>query len=953
MGPWPVRKASIMQTRTAQGAMLRIGNFTHVLVTCSFLMAAILAGNQAAGAEPIEIGSPERIEVLPAEFQLNGQRDRLHLIVTGYYAGGEVQDLTTVAQFTTSNAAVAVAESSIVKPIGNGQAVITVIAGGKEARANLEVAGQESPQPISFLYGTLPALSKQGCNAGACHGSPSGKGGFRLSLRAFDPVLDKLTLIREEYGRRTNPVEPDSSLLLLKPLMKVPHGGGMQIHTSDPAYEVIRTWIAEGCQVDSDDSPKCVGIEILPPTGRVLKYPAHLQSLCVLAKFSDGTIRDVTEMAVFSSSDTAVATIDAGGLVVGQDRGEAAVIVRYLEFIESSFLTFVKDIEGYEWTNPPEHNYIDTLVDAKLQQLQFLPSELCTEEEFVRRVHLDVIGLLPTVDEVQTYLADESADKRSQLIDTLLERPEYAKFWALKWGDLLRMTSSRIGKEGVHKYHRWVERSIEHNMPYDEFARQLLTASGSTLANPAANFYRTAVDMNECVETISQIFLGARMTCAKCHNHPFERWSQDNYYGLGAFFNRVQRKKTQRVGEQIIWSAAKGEVTQPRTGKTMTPWLPLAGDQDETNPLDRRVTFADWLTKPENPFFAKIGANRIWSQLIGRGIVEPSDDFRESNPASNAALLDALAKDFATHGFDSKHIARTILNSRTYQTAIRTNPFNEGDVKYFSHRVPHLLSAEQLLDAICSVTEVPVQFASLPASTKATQLPAPDISSNPFLKAIGQPERQTVCECERSGESNLGMALQFLNGPLISGQIRKADNRFRKLIEAGQSSEEIVQALHLAAFSRKPSAGEMKSSLAHIAAKEIEVTADNARLDEELKKSQAAVSVIRDEVQEKLLSTKLGTLPEPLRADTQTALAAAEPDRDAVQKYLVEKLGTMIQVTDEEITASLTDDNKKQLAELETQIAKLNTKKLPTGRIVGLEDICWVLLNRNEFLFNH
>ncbi len=922
-------------------------------LSIAMVLAIMIAASPTSAVEPIEIGSPERIEVLPAEFKLNGQRDRLHMIVTGYYASGEVQDLTTVAQFTTSNAEVAVAESSIVQPTGNGQAVITVIAGGKEATMSLEVAGQKQPQPISFLYGTLPALSKQGCNAGACHGSPSGKGSFRLSLRAFDPVLDELTLIREEYGRRTNPVEPDSSLLLLKPLMKVPHGGGMQIHTNDPAYEVIRTWIAEGCLVDPDDSPKCVGIEILPPTGRVLKYPAQVQSLCVLAKFSDGSIRDITEMAVFSSSDTKVATVDASGLVVGQDRGEAAVIVRYLEFIESSFLTFVKDIEGYEWSNPPEHNYIDSLVDAKLQQLQFLPSELCTEEEFVRRVYLDVIGLLPSVEEVQAYLSDESSEKRSHLIDALLERPEYAKFWALKWGDLLRMTSGRIGKEGVHKYHRWVERSIEQNMPYDKFARQLLTASGSTLTNPAANFYRTAGDMNECVETISQIFLGARMTCAKCHNHPFERWSQDNYYGLGAFFNRVQRKKTQRAGEQVIWSAAKGEVKQPRTGKTMTPWLPLAGDQEETNTLDRRITFADWLTKPENPFFAKIGANRIWSQLIGRGIVEPSDDFRESNPASNAVLLDALAEDFATHGFDSKHIARTILNSRTYQTAIRTNSFNEDDVKYFSHRVPHLLSAEQLLDAICSVTEVSVQFASLPASTKATQLPAPDISSNSFLKAIGQPERQTVCECERSEESNLGMALQFLNGPLISGQIRKADNRFRKLIDAGQSSEKIVQALHLAAFSRQPSEGEMKSSLEHIAAKEIEVATENARLDEELKKSQAAVAVIRTEVRGKLLITKLETLPEPLRADTQAALATAKAQRDPVQNYLVEKLGALIQVTDEEITASLTDDNKKQLADLEAQVAKLNAKKLPVGRIVGLEDICWVLLNRNEFLFNH
>jgi len=927
----------------------RVVAVVSLSLVCWFMPLQATASENAA----ITIGNPERIEVLPAEFKLLGKRDRLHMVVTGYYASGEVQDLTRVAQFTTSNAAVAVAEEGVVRPVGDGQAAITVMVAGKEATTNIEVGGQGHPQPMSFLYDTLPALSKQGCNAGACHGSPSGKGGFRLSLRAFDAKLDELTLIREEYGRRTNPVDPEASLLLLKPLMKVPHGGGIQIHTHDPAYDMLRQWISEGCRVDAADAPKCVGIEILPPTGRVLKHPAHTQTLCVLAKFSDGTVRDVTDMAVYSSSDSEVATVDVRGLVTGHDRGEAAVIVRYLEFIESSSLTFVKDIEGYEWTNPDENNYIDTLVNAKLKQLQYLPSELCSDQEFVRRVYLDVIGLLPSVEEVREFLGDASAEKRSRLVDQLLDRPEYAKFWALKWGDLLRMTSEHVGAEGVHKYHRWVQRAVDRNMPYDEFARQLITASGSTLENPPANFYRTSSDMNECVETISQIFLGARMTCAKCHNHPFERWSQDNYYGLGAFFNRVQRKKTRRTGEMVIWSSSKGEVTQPRTGQQMKPWLPVAGERDDANPIDRRITFADWLTSPDNPFFAKIGANRIWGHLFGQGIVDPVDDFRESNPPSNAPLLEALAKDFAEHQYDSKHIVRTILNSRTYQTSIRSNPFNEDDSKYFSHRVPRLMGAEQMLDAVCSVTKLPVKFGSLPPSTLATQLPAPDLANNEFLKAVGQPERQTVCQCERSGESNLGMAIQFLNGPLIYGQIRAADNRFRKLLDAGKSNEDIITALHLAAFSRDPTDIEMQSSIAHIAVKQTEVVAENARIDGEIQQTADSISTLRASVREQLLGVKLEAVPEAIRSDTKVALALPAANRNAVQKYLVEKLGGLVQISDEEVAGKLTEENKKQIADFEAQIAKLKKQKLPAGRIVGLEDICWVLLNRNEFLFNH
>ena len=790
-------------------------------------MFAVLLATPAFGQtlEPIQIGTPAIVEAHPAAVKLFGNRQNSQLVITGKYEDGSVQDLTRVAEFTSNNPQVAEVDGTKIVPRGDGQAEIKVSVGGKEAIVAVEVSNHGQVDSVSFLYGTLAALSKQGCNAGACHGSPSGKGGFRLSLRAFDPVLDELTLIREDFGRRADVVSPDDSLLLLKPLMKVAHGGGRQIRKDDPSYQVLRDWISEGLQMDPEGHAKVVGIDVYPPSGRVLKRPAHTQQLSVTARFSDGTTKDVTELAVYSSSDTEVAGVDADGLVVGENRGEAAIVVRYLEFIESTFLTFVKDIDGFTWNNPPVNNYVDTHVNAKLQQLKYLPSETCTDDEFIRRVYLDVIGVLPPVEAVEAFLADASETKRAVLIDKLLDQPEHAKFWALKWGDLLRLTNGQVGADGVHKYYRWLERAFRDNMPYDEFARQLLTSTGSTLTNPPANFYRTADDMNDCVETISQVFLGARLQCAKCHNHPFERWTQDNYYGMGAFFNRIQRKKTQRADELFVYVARSGEVTQPRTQQQMKPWLPGEGDVENPDEIDRRRTFAAWLTKPDNPFFGKIEVNRIWGHLLGRGIVDPVDDFRDTNPPSNAALLDALAKDFAENGYDRKHIVRTILNSRTYQASFRPNEFNEEDVRFFSHYQPRLLSAEQLLDAICHVTDLNETFGSLPPGTKATQLPAPDLVNNDFLKIFGQPERQTVCACERTSESNLGMAIQFFNGPLVYNKLRDENNRFRKLLSQDMAHEDVVRKLYMAAVCRTPSDAELQASMNHLNSKENKVEA--------------------------------------------------------------------------------------------------------------------------------
>jgi hypothetical protein len=793
----------------------------------AFVCSLLLLGHStlAQELEPIQVGQPQRLEVFPASVKLTGPRRQAQLVVTGVYADGSVQDLTRVAEFPASDQKVFQMAGTVVKPVADGTAELTVTVGGQTAKVPVEVSGTGQSQPLSFEYDALAAFTKQSCNSGACHGSPSGKGGFRLSLRAFDTALDQLTLIREDQGRRTNQLTPEASLLLAKPLMQVPHGGGQKLKKSDPAYAVLRDWIAEGCQADPANTPKCVRIETYPPTGRVLKRPAHTQQISVVAHFSDGSSRDVTELACYDSSDIEVAEVNAQGFVVGRDRGEAAIVVRYHEHVSTCFLTFVKDIPGYEWKPQPQHNFIDELVDAKLRQLQFVPSGLCSDEEFLRRVYLDLIGLLPTVEETQAFLTDASPEKRKQLIDRLLDRPEFAKFWALKWGDLLKLTTAQVGGDAVHKYHRWIETAIRNNMPYDQFARELLVSQGSTLANPAANFYRTTTDANDSVETVSQVFLGSRIQCAKCHNHPFEQWTQDNYYGLAAFFSRVQRKKSLRPDEMLIFTAQAGEVVQPRTGKQMKPWLPQRGELEVAAGVDRRTHLADWLVAQGNPYFARVEANRLWSHVFGRGIVDPVDDFRDSNPPSNAALLDRLAQEFSDHKFDRKHLLRTILQSRTYQADYRPTDFNKSDVKYNSHFNPRLLSAEQLLDAICNVSGLDEQFGTLPLGTKATQVPAPDLAKHEFLKTFGQPERQTVCQCERVSDSNLSMAIQFFNGPLIYNKLRSDQNRFRKAVAAGKNDTEIVTELYLAALCRPPSEKELQASLAHIAGKPDRVVA--------------------------------------------------------------------------------------------------------------------------------
>jgi hypothetical protein len=672
------------------------------------------------------------------------------------------------------------------------------------------------PSPVSFKYQTLAALNKAGCNAGACHGSPSGKAGFRLSLRGFDPPLDILTLRTEYYGRRTNIMNPSESLLLKKPLMEIAHGGGRRLRKGDPSHTVLHDWIAEGLRLDDEKEPKLVKIEVVP-SKRVLLQSSSRQQLYINGYFSDGSVRDLTALTVFSSSNENVATVSDLGLVEKSGRGETAVLARYLDKMSTSFITYLEDVEGFAWNSPKENNFIDAIAFEKMQQLQILPSDLCTDSEFVRRAYLDVSGRLPQIEETVAFLNDKDQNRRAKLIDTLLDTTDFAEFWTLKWSDILRVNSKKLNTAGVHKFNRWVYENIRTDKPIDQFTRELLTARGSVFENPAANYWRASRDPNDATETTAQLFLGIRIQCAKCHNHPFEKWTQDNYYGIAAAFTRIGRKKGSTKDDEVIYVTSSGEIKQPRTGQTMKVHLLLKGDVDVPVDQDRRQVFAEWLTKPENPFFARASVNRIWSHLMGRGIVEPVDDFRDSNPPSNGKLLDELSAQFVKNNFSRRWAIRTIMNSRLYQLSSRKNKFNDDDEVYASHATTRLLSAEQLLDAICAVTEVNESFKGVPSGTRAVSLPEPP-TDNYFLKIFGQPQREMACGCERSNESNLSQALQMINGPVVHNKLRDKRSRIARLIKAGKSDDDIISSLYLAALSRRPVAAEFAAAKKHIAA---------------------------------------------------------------------------------------------------------------------------------------
>jgi hypothetical protein len=779
-------------------------------------------GRTADSGSAALIGQPTALTVLPATITLTGPRAEQQVVVTGHYADGSDRDLTPVCELTAENSAVLhVRAGGLLQPCKDGTTALVAHAGGRSARVPVAVKDFFKPQPISFRNEMIAVLTVGGCNSGACHGTPSGKNGFRLSLRGYDPPADYLQLTRDVLGRRTDRIEPGASMILLKAVGRIPHEGGQRFRPDSLPAEVMKAWLAEGLRDDPANQPTVRDVDVLPGA-RVLHAPARRQQLAVRARFSDGSGRDVTRLTVFSSSDPNVADVTADGLVQFRQGGEVAILCRYLDQMRSVRLTYLQPKPGFRWSNPPENNYVDRHVFAKLRLLDILPSDVCTDSEFIRRASMDLCGVLPTAAEARAFLADKDANKRTKLIDALLDRPEYADFWTLKWADVLRNNRKTVQEKGAHVFQEWLRHHVAHNTPFDRVVRELLTASGSTYKNPPANYYRIARDPQNLAETTAQLFFGIRMQCAKCHNHPFERWTQDDYYSMAAFFARVRQKKDPtepdkdpaHPGAEVIYVSRSGDVVQPRTGRVMPPRF-MGGSVAAATDKDRREVLADWLTDGKNPFFAKSVVNRIWFHLNRRGIVDPVDDFRDSNPSANDALLDALAQDFVAHHFDVKHLIRVVMTSRTYQLSAQTNDFNKDDNKYFSHAETKLYTAEQLLDALCRVTDLPEKFPGEPLGTRAVQLPDGD-ANHPFLKTFGQPGRELACECEREGDSNLAQALQLINGPTVNEKARNPNNRLGKLLAKKKSDREVVTELYLTALSRPPSEAEVNIIQSHV-----------------------------------------------------------------------------------------------------------------------------------------
>lgn len=669
--------------------------------------------------------------------------------------------------------------------------------------------------PISFANDVMPVLAKAGCNSGACHGAASGKKGFKISLRGYDPVADYLTLTRSADGRRINLNDPTHSLLLLKPTGLSPHEGGKRFEPDSRYADILRRWIAEGATSDVATAPKLVALEVTP-TFRSFSAPGEVLQLQAVARYSDGSSRDVTADARYSSGNETTADVSESGLVRLRTKGEAALMIRYGALVAVSNVVVYQHNPTFVWNSPPENNYVDQLVHAKLKTMQILPSEPTTDAEFLRRVSYDVIGLPPTSDEVRAFLADTQPDKRSRKIDELLERTEHADFWALKWGDLLKVRFDLLRDKGTWSMHRWLRDSIAANKPYDRFVRELVASEGGTSEQPAANFWRVFQNADDASEAVVQIFCGVRLMCAKCHDHPFEKWVQTDYRGMSAFFAQVARKPATRGDDIIVYRNETPVQAKFLDGKPTT----VAAD------TDARSLLADWLTAKDNPYLARAAVNRIWSHVFGKGIIDPVDDVRSSNPAVNEPLLAALAKDFVDHEFDVRHILRTILNSQTYQRSSRTNEFNRDDRYNFSHGTPRRLSAEQLLDTLSQVTGIRESFRSRfgagsvaqpVGGLRAGQLPDRQLTAE-MLELFGRPRGESTCACERHEEASMTQALHLINGKSVTDRLAAGNSKLVKLVQTPKITDaQIVEELYLSVLCRLPRPDETALMEKHLA----------------------------------------------------------------------------------------------------------------------------------------
>jgi len=770
-----------------------------------------------------------KLEAQPATVTLKGPFDYVQMLLVGQLDTGDRIDVTRMTTIANPANVVRVTPAGQVRPLADGAGELKFTVAGQSVTVPVKVSGQKETPQVSFVRDVMPVLSKVGCNAGTCHGAAKGKNGFKLSLRGYDPQADHQALTDELEGRRFNRAAPERSLMLLKPAGEAPHVGGMLFKAGDPYYEIIKAWIAAGVKLDLT-VPRVRSLEVVPRTA-VLPLPEMKQQMAVIATYTDGSKRDVSAEAFVESNNTEVATVDKQGLVTAVRRGEATMLARYEGTYAASNLVIMGDRSGFAWSEPPRNNYIDELVYEKLKSIKVLPSGLCSDEEFVRRITLDLTGLPPEPGDVGKFVADPRPTKvkRDELIDRLVGSTDYIEHWTNKWADLLQVNRKFLGEGGAAALRKYVRQAIADNKPYDKFVYDILTASGSTLQNPAAAYYKVLRDADAAMENTTQLFLAVRFNCNKCHDHPFERWTQDQYYHLAAYFAQIKRDEDPKFKGQklagtdveggkplveVIADAPDGEVKHERTGKVTPPEFPYTFPGLAAGGKTRREQAARWITAKDNPYFAKSYVNRLWSYLLGVGLIEPVDDIRAGNPPTNPKLLDRLTEDFIAAGFDTRHIVKTICKSRVYQHALAANQWNRDDEMNYSHALARRLPAEVLYDAIHRVTGSQSRLPGLVPGARAAELLDSSVPiPGGFLELFGKPPRESACECERSGGMLLGPILTLINGPVLGEALKDPSNRLAKLVAAEKDDNRLIEEVYLAILARRPTPEEVAKCL--------------------------------------------------------------------------------------------------------------------------------------------
>jgi hypothetical protein len=766
----------------------------------------------------------EKLVLLPSSISLTGPESAQRLLVERQIDGRYTGQVTEGVEFTSSDPKVVEIVDGVAKPVGNGKAIVTATLGKRRASTEVTVSAVDEPFQWSFRNHVEAVMAKAGCSTGPCHGAQAGKGGFKISLLGYDPEGDYQVITRQSRGRRIVPSDPGRSLVLTKPTGLLPHKGGVRFSCDSQEYKIISQWIAADSPAPQANDPRIERVQILPDA-TVLK-PGDKQQMVLLAHFNDGHVEDVTRWAKYTSTNESVAKINDTGAIEIVGYGEGAITAWYLSKVTIASVTapYKQDVDPQVFASAPKRNFIDELVIEKLKDLNIPPSPRSTDAEFVRRAYLDTLGILPTIDEAQKFTADKSPKKRDVLVDNLLERPEFVDYWSYKWADLLLVNSEKLkarAQEGgdprssqMWSYYAWVRRNVEANTPWDKMVRDLVTARGNTLDNGAANFFLLHKDPLDMAETTTVAFLGMSINCARCHNHPLEKWTNDQYYAMSNLYARVRTKNGPTDGN-VVFADTDGDLVQPLTGKPQRP-TPLDGKPLELDdPTDRRVHLAAWLTSPENPYFSRSITNRVWANFFGVGLVEMVDDMRLTNPASNEKLLSAAAHYLVEHKFELKSLMRAILVSETYQRSSVSLPGNAQDRRFYSRYYPKRLMAEVMLDAVSQVTASPSEFPGFPADWRALQLPDSSVSSY-FLSTFGRPERLVTCDCERTAEPSMVQVLHISNGNTLNTKLEKKGNRIDQWLNGNVPVEKMVDEAYLAALARQPTAKERSAIVAAV-----------------------------------------------------------------------------------------------------------------------------------------